>query len=52
MILGLYHILLAPGITSMAVRVMQVNSAITNALFRLSEAVKGEGHSSLEQAAP
>ena len=36
-ILGLYHILLAPRITPMTVRVMQVNRVITNALSRLSK---------------
>ena len=37
MILGLYHILLAPRITPMAVMVMQLNSAITKALSRVSQ---------------
>jgi len=36
-ILGLYHILLAPKITPIAVRVIQLNSAITNARSRLSK---------------
>lgn len=37
MILGLYYIWLAPRITPIAVRVIQLNSAITKALSRLSK---------------
>lgn len=37
MIRGLYHILLAPRITPMTVRVMQANSPITKARSRLSK---------------